>query len=116
MARIRVPSNCSSITLATSGALTPDSAGIVTCTAAEATAICGGSFVSGGRLGSARLVSTDSIGNVQISVPSVITGITINSVAYTQGTATPWGVLLSAAVPAPAAASFLYQNFALVNG
>lgn len=115
MARIKCPTNVSSITLVTSGVLTPDGSGFVTCTAAEATALSASGKTPGAN-GCARLVSTAANGDTNISVPVEITGITINSVAYTQGAATPWGVLLSAAVPAPAASIFLYQNFQLVNG
>jgi hypothetical protein len=114
MAKIKCPSNVSSITLSTSGVLTPDSAGIITCTAAEATALSKSTVVNS--LRTARLVSTAANGDVQISLPVVVTGITINSVAYTKGSATPFGELLSAAVPAAAASILLYQNFSLVNG
>jgi hypothetical protein len=50
-------------------------------------------------------------------MPTVVTSITINSIVYAvNGAVTPWGKLLSAAVPAPAGSIFLYQNFELVTG
>ena len=62
-------------------------------------------------------VSTASNGDISISLPTDITAITINFIAYNvNGSNTAWGKLLSAAVPAPAATSFLYQNITLVQG
>jgi len=116
MARIKCPSNVSSITLSTSGVLSPDAVGIITCTAAEATAL-GSSIANINQHGCATLVDTASNGDINISVPAIITSITINAVVYAvSGAATPFGKLLASRVPAPAASSFLYQNFLLVNG
>lgn len=115
MARIKCPSNVSSITLATSGALTPDSEGIITCTAAEATVL--GNRNGLNRKGCANMIDTDSSGNIGIAIPAIVTNITINSVAYTvTGSVLSFGKALNARVPAPAASQFLYQNFSLVNG
>ena len=110
MASLKFPLNVSSVTFATSGVKTPDSAGIVTgLTPAEITAI----LYKGG----ARRLSTASDGSIVISLPVEITAITIDSVAYTvNGAANAWGKQLNAAVPAPAASSFLYQNITLVQG
>lgn len=119
MARIKCPSNVSSITLATSGILSPDAAGIITCTALEANALHASGFsgINGANYGCANLVSTSANGDITIAVPVVITSITINSIAYTvTGAVTPFGRCLNAAVPAPAGSQFLYQNFLLVNG
>ena len=110
MASLKFPLNVSSVTFATSGVKTPDAAGIVTgLTPAGITSI----LYKGG----ARNVSTASDGTINISLPTNITAITINSIAYTvDGAATALGKLLSAAVPAPAATKFLYQNITLVQG
>ena len=118
MATVKCPTNVTSITFATSGVKVPDGSNNVTgLTALEANALSQQGQNSGNNLGAAKLVSTASNGNVQISLPVVVTGITINAVPYTvTGAVTPWGKLLSAAVPAPAASIFLYQNFILVQG
>lgn len=117
MARIKCPSNVSSITLTTSGALTPDSAGIITCTASEATALAPHGATRYNSRGCANMVSTAANGDISIAVPAVITSITIDSVVYAvSGAVIPFGKLLASAVPAPAASQFLYQNFILVNG
>lgn len=117
MAKIKCPSNVSSITLSTSGILAPDAAGIITCTALEANALTQTGANLYNKRGCATLVSTAANGDINIAVPTVITGITINAVAYTvTGTVRPFGRELSAAVPAPAGSSFLYENFSLVNG
>ena len=110
MASLKFPLNVSSVTFATSGVKTPDASGIVTgLTPAEITSI----LYKGG----ACNVSTASDGSVNISLPTDITAITINSIAYTvNGATTAYGKLLSAAVPAPAATQFLYQNITLVQG
>ena len=115
MARIKCPSNVSSITLATSGVLAPDSAGIITCTAAEATVL--GNRNGYNRKGCANMVDTAADGSIGITLPAIVTSITIDSVVYAvSGAATPFGKLLASRVPAPAASQFLYQNFSLVNG
>jgi len=118
MATIKCPLNVSSITFVTSGVKTPDAAGLVTgLTAGEATVLSQQGTNSGNYLGAAKLVSTDISGNIQISLPAVISSVTINSVVYTvTGAITPWGKLLNAAVPAPAGTQFLNQNFSLVQG
>lgn len=110
MASLKFPLNVSSVTFATSGVKAPDAAGIVTgLTPGEVTSI----LYAGG----ARMVSTASDGSVNITLPVAITNITINSVAYTvNGAATALGKQLNAAVPAPAATTFLYQNISLVQG
>ena len=110
MSSLKFPLNVSSVTFAVSGAKVPDSEGIVTgLTPGEITSILS-------KLG-ARLISTASDGSVNISLPTDITAITINSVAYTVNViATAPGKRLNAAVPAPAATSFLYQNITLVQG
>ena len=119
MATIKCPTNVTSITFATSGVKVPDAAGLVTeITPGEATGLVrGGSVQGGGNLGSAMLMSTAANGDVVISLPAVITGITIGGVAYTvNGVITPWGKILNAAVPATAATILLSQNFILVTG
>lgn len=99
MAQVRLSSNVGSITLATSGVLTPTN-NIITCTAAEATT-----------LGQAAmrpenfLVSTLANGNTSIWLPSIITSITINSVVYT-----PTSNIISG-VPAADATIFLGVDF-----
>lgn len=110
MASLKFPLNVSSVTFASSGVKAPDASGIVTgLTPAEVTSIL--------YKGAAKAVSTASNGNISISLPTDITAITINSIAYNvNGSNTAWGKLLSAAVPAPAATSFLYQNITLVQG
>jgi len=117
MARIKCPSNVSSITLTTSGVLTPDSAGIITCNSVEATALSFNGSTAYNRKGCATQIDTDSSGNIGIAFPSVVSSITINAIVYTvNGAVLPFGTTLSARVPAPAASQFLYQNFSLVNG
>lgn len=119
MATIKCPSNVTSITFATSGAKVPDGNGLITgLTSGEITGLVRGGAVEGGNnLGSAMLMSTNADGSVVISLPPVITGLTIAGVAYTvNGNITPWGKTLSAAVPAAAATTFLQQNFILVTG
>lgn len=110
MSSLKFPLNVSSVTFAVSGAKVPDSEGIVTgLTPGEITSILSKRGAS--------LISTASDGSVNISLPTDITAITINSVAYTvNGIATATGKRLNAAVPAPAATSFLYQNITLVQG
>lgn len=81
MAKVRVPLNVGSITLTTSGALTPDAAGVITCTAAEASALTKPeNFSPNGMLG---LVTTAANGNSTFALPSVVSAITINGSAYT---------------------------------
>lgn len=111
MASIKVPTNVTSITFATSGVKVPDADSIVSgLTSAEVTALRN-------RFTSARLCSTDVSGNLTLSLPVVITNITIDGVAYAvNGAVTPYGKCLSAAVPAVAGSQFLYQNFSLVTG
>lgn len=118
MARVRCPLNVSSITLTTSGVLVPDSAGIITCTALEANALtANGSTTYNGQPGCANLVDTDSSGNINIAVPTVISALTIAGSGYTvTGATVPFGRCLNTRVPAAAGTQFLYQNFGLVNG
>ena len=114
MASIRVPSNVSSMTFATSGVKAPVANIITGLTADEATAF-GEQFTRG--FAGIRLISTAVNGDTTISLPTAITSITINAVVYAvNGAVTPWGKLLASAVPAPAASSFLYEGFALVTG
>lgn len=110
MASLKFPLNVSSVTFASSGVKAPDASGIVTgLTPAEVTSIL--------NKGGARAIATTVNGDISISLPTNITAITINSIAYNvNGSNTAWGKLLSAAVPAPAATSFLYQNITLVQG
>jgi hypothetical protein len=79
MAQVRVPSNVSSITLATSGVVAPV-AGVVTCTALEATALC--KAEQWGPSNSTPAFAALANGNSDMFVPSVITSITINAVVY----------------------------------
>lgn len=119
MATIKCPSNVSSITFAISGEKIPDAAGLITgITAGEATGMVRGGAIKGGsNLGSAMLISTAMNGDVIISFPTVVTGITISGMEYTvSGSITPWGKVLNAAVPAAAASLVLQQNFILVTG
>lgn len=81
MAQVRVPPNVGQITLTTSGVLTPDAAGVITCTADEASSLTKAyNFGPNSMLG---LVTTDSSGNVTFSLPSVVSQITINGTSYT---------------------------------
>ena len=118
MATIKVPSNVTSITFATSGVKVP-SGGLVTgLTAAEATALAKNSASSHNlQPGAANLVTTALNGDCTIALPTVITAITIGGTGYTvTGTVYPFGRGLNAAVPAAAASQFLYENFSLVQG
>ena len=110
MSTLKFPTNVTSVTFAVSGAKVPDGSGHVTgLTPAEVTSIV--------NKGGARAIGTAINGDITISLPVNITAITINGVAYNvNGAATPWGKVLNAAVPAPAASSFLYQNITLVQG
>lgn len=117
MASIHVPANVSSMTFATSGVKTPDSAGVISgLTAAEATAYND----RGGSGAVAVLVSSASNGDVTLALPGagIATSITINSVVYSiNGADHPsGGKLLSAAVPAAAATIVLNQGFYIVTG
>ena len=117
MASIKVPSNVSSMTFSTSGVKAPVNGIVSGLTAVEATAFSSQGTNSGNRLGPAKLIKTAANGDCTLSLPTVITAITINAVAYNvNGTATPWGKELSAAVPAPAATTVLNENFSLVTG
>lgn len=117
MASIKVPSNVSSMTFSTSGVKAPVGGIISGLTPAEATAFSQQGNNGGNRYGPAKLVSTAANGNCVLSLPVVITAITINAIAYNvNGAATPWGKVLSAAVPAPAATTVLNENFSLVIG
>ena len=117
MATIRVPSNVSSITFSTSGVKAP-AAGLITgLTAAEGTAFSQQGIKGGNKLGPAKLMRTALNGDVNISVPALITSITINAIVYAVGGAvTSYGKELTDPVPAPAASQFLYENFGLVTG
>ena len=115
MASIHVPANVSSMTFATSGVKTPDSAGVISgLTALEATAYNN----RGGSGQVATLVSSAANGDLTLALPDEATSITINSVVYSiNGADHPTGgKLLSAAVPAPAASIVLNQDFYLVIG
>lgn len=118
MARIKCPSNVTSITFATSGVQIPDAQGIVTCNAAEATALApNGINTHNIGFGAANIIDTDAAGNTGIALPTVVTAITINAVGYTvTGAVLPFGRALNTRVPAAAASVFLYKNFILVNG
>lgn len=118
MATLKCPTNVTSITFATSGVKVPNGDNQVTgITAAEITAMTRAFGGLGTKRGAAKLVSTAVDGSIVISLPVVITSITIDGVVYAvNGVVTPWGKLLSAAVPAPAATDFLSQNFSLVQG
>ena len=117
MARIKCPTNVSSITLSTSGVLSPDAAGIITCTSLEANALAMNGAGAYNQKGVATLVSTDASGNLLIAVPAVVTGITISGTAYTvTGATMPFGKCLNTTVPPAVGSQFLYQNFSLVNG
>ena len=62
------------------------------------------------------LISTASNGDITFSLPTVITSITVNSVVYNvNGAVTPYGKVLSAAIPA-AAGTIFKQGFILVTG
>lgn len=112
MASIRVPSNVSSMTFSTSGVKTPTAGIISGLTALEATAFSGKQDPK-----VARLVFANSNGDLNLSFPSLITSITIDSVVYAvSGAATPWGKQLASAVPAVAATTVLKENFGLVQG
>lgn len=79
MAIVRVPSNVSSITLATSGVLVPSS-GLITCTALEATNLV--QSFSKGAGGKGVVNANLSTGAEDLAMPSVITSITINGNVY----------------------------------
>ena len=113
MASIKVPSNVSSITFATSGVKTPNGSGIITgLTAAEVNAISR----QGSNYQAPMLISTASNGDITFSLPTVITSITVDSVVYNvTGAVTPYGKVLSAAIPA-AAGTIFKQGFILVTG
>ncbi len=117
MASIRVPSNVSSITFTTSGVKAPVAGIISGLTALEGNAFSQNAPGSIGRVGAVRLVSTAANGDCTISVPALITSITINAIVYAVGgSVTPFGKNLTNPVPAPAASQFLYENFGLVTG
>ena len=110
MATLKFPTNVTSVTFAVSGVKVPNGNGHVSgLTPAEVTSI--------NYKGGARALGSAVNGDVSISLPTDITAITIDGVAYNvNGAVNPWGKALSAAVPAPAAAVFLYQNITLVQG
>jgi len=118
MASIKVPSNVSSMTFSTSGVKAPVAGIISGITPLEANAFsqyAPGSI--GSSLGPARLVSTDAGGNILLALPSVITSITINAIAYgVTGAVMPFGKCLASVVPAPAATTVLDESFSLVQG
>lgn len=117
MASIKVPSNVSSMTFSTSGVKAPVAGIISGLTAAEATAFSQQRPNGGNRLGPAKLIRTAASGDITLSLPTLITALTINSIVYNvTGAVTPWGKELSAAVPAPAATIVLNENFSLVQG
>ena len=106
---VRVPANCSSITLTTSGVLVPVGR-LITGTPAEETALCTNIR------NTSQIVSTNiTNGQVQLRLPTVITSITINSVVYavTAG-------LTPATIPGADATAFMgatfNQPFELVTG
>ena len=113
MASIKVPSNVSSVTFATSGVKAPDGSGIITgITAAEATALS----KQGSNYSAPQLVSVATNGNITFAMPVVVTSITVNAIVYSvNGAVHPNGKLLSAAIPAPAGTIF-DQGFILVTG
>ena len=117
MATVRVPSNVSSVTFSTSGVKAPTANLISGLTALEASALSRQGNNGGNNIGPAKLVSSAANGDLRISVPLVITSITINAVVYAVGGAvTPFGKQLTNPVPAPAGSSFLYENFDIVQG
>lgn len=117
MASIKVPSNVSSVTFATSGVKTPTAGIISGLTSLEATAFTQNGLNAYNRVGPAQQVSVAVNGDITIALPAVITSITINSIVYSvNGTVYPFGKGLSAAVPAVAATTVLYENFSLVQG
>ena len=99
MAQVRVPSNVSSITLATSGALVP-AGGIITCTADEATILQQGIFKGQESNGVIDSVPPPT-NTVRLRFPSIVTSITINGnvIAIASG--------VSASIGADDAANFL---------
>lgn len=106
---VRVPVNCSSITLSTSGVLVPASR-LITGTPTEETAL------TTNTRNTCQIVSTNvSNGQVQLRLPTVITSITINGNVYavTAG-------LTPATVPGADATAFMgatfNQPFELVTG
>jgi len=112
MANIRVPSNCQGMTLTTSGAVTATN-NIIAVTAVEATDLS--SSYSFGPSGLPIQIADLSTGAVKLNLPLSITNITIASVGYAVSSG------ISAAVPAAAAAAFIFgmkqrESFELVNG
>jgi len=73
MAVVRCPSNVSSITLVTSGALAPAS-GLITCTAAEATDL----VQAYNTVNADSIVDAAADGTTRFRLPASITSITIN--------------------------------------
>lgn len=113
MAVVRVPSNVSSITLATSGVLAP-AGGLITCTALEAT-----DLVQPQHWGPETSGLIDTVlagGATRLKMPSSITSITINGNVRVPAA----GII--AAIPAADATIFCaigkYRsgNFELVSG
>lgn len=111
MAQVRVPPNVSSVTLVTSGIVVP-AAGIITCTAVEATDLA--SPYSKGAETSGIIDSAAT--TVRLKMPASITSITINGAV----TAVVAGV--TANIAAADAANFLFSRkmtdsmFQLVSG
>lgn len=118
MASIQVPSNVTSITFATSGVKTPDANFIVTgLTAGEATAMSRRGANGYNRMGACNHVSTAAGGALMLSLPTVVTSITIGGVVYNvTGAVLPFGRGLNATVPAAHATTMLNENFDLIIG
>lgn len=109
MSSVRVPSNVSSITFASSGTLVPDGNSVVTGeNDAELTILDQG----------AKLIYSDiNSGAVQVAVPAIITSITVSGIVYAvSGMIVDCGTYLSAMMPAMDATLFLQQNFRCVVG
>ena len=97
---VRVPVNCSSITLTTSGVLVPSNR-LINVTDAERTAL------TTNTRNTCQIVSTNiSNGQVQLRLPTVITSITINGNVYavTAG-------LTPATIPGADATAFMGATF-----
>ena len=118
MASIRVPSNVTSMTFSVSGVKAPAGGIITGLTAAEATAFAiNGATTHNVYMGAANLVNTLADGSLKITLPTVITAITIGGTSYTvTGTVRPFGRELNTTVPAAAGSTVLYENFGLVQG
>jgi hypothetical protein len=117
MAKVQCPLNVSSITLATSGVLTPDHEGYIECTPTEATILCRQGARNHSLKGCLNKIHVESSGALSIAVPLIINKINIAGIPYTaNGAITGFGQLLNTPVGAVAATQFLYQNFHLIHG